>query len=473
MGASRLVALAWVAAAMLLAACGGCGGIVGAPLPNEATEHVDTGRFELLTRFVHLSDAHILDEESPGRLVATASFAPYFGAHAWRPQEAYSTQVLDGTIRMVNKMHVARHSIDFVLHTGDATDNAQLNELEWFVGVFDGGMIDPRSGPDDRVEDELSDPLLDPHHPFEAQGLYRRGVHGDAATIPWYSLLGNHDRFASGTFPIVADLFSRRTSPLPLLDRFGIFLPRKLDPTGSLSWAPITPANPGPPAELNFPAIVQANPARRFINEDDFIDAHLDSEDNPLGHGFDTENPSRTWYSVSPVPGVRLIALNSATPLLVESGLVYSEGAISLPQLLFLEAELREAQDLGEWVIVATHHPSTALEPAYGTSMTTPSLISLLNRYTCVKLHLAGHYHRNIVTDRGGYIEIVTGSLRDAQQEGRVIEIWDDGVELEMRYWMFSHLEEIEPPDETYADLFDDPLMEMRRVAADLAALTD
>ncbi|UCC31152.1 MAG: metallophosphoesterase [Phycisphaerales bacterium] len=469
----------------LLTACVGCGGLPGVPLPNESTEPVDADRFELLARLVHITDAHATDEESPGRLTAVAGLS----SSAWRPQEAYSTQLLDGIIRTVNKLHVARHTIDFVVHTGDATDNAQLNEMDWFITVLQGGRIDPLTGPDDRDPAVRPDPLLDPHEPFTAQGLYRNGVHGAAPTIEWYNLFGNHNRFALGVLPIVTDLLGRRISPLPLENRVGVFLPVELDPTGRLAWAPITPANPGPPPELNFPVLVQPNPDRRFITDRDFIEAHLAGTGEPTGHGFDPDHPNRTWYSVSPVPGLRLIGLNSATPFIEVPTLVYSEGAISLPQVRFLQRELTSAQALGEYVIVATHHPSGALDPTSGTALTPRAFHRMLNGYSCVKLHIAGHWHRNLVIDRGGYIEIVTSSIIDPPQQGRIIEIWRpteprakwnpdlsgaradlpaEGEEIELRYWMFSHLDEIEPLDDSHADIFDDPLLPMRRIAAEL-----
>lgn len=479
---------AGLAAAMLkalvpsvLMLCGGCGALSGLVLPGESTDPVDTTRFELLARVVHLSDAHMVDEESPGRLTAAAALT----RSAWRPYEAYSTQLLDGMVRTINKIHVARHTIDFVVFTGDTTDNAQANELRWFITAFDGGRIQPRTGPDDRDPSSLPDALLDPHHAFDAQGLYRRGVHGDAPTIGWYGTLGNHDRFAVGVLPIVTDFSGRRVSPLPLENRIGLFLPVILDPTGSLAWAPITPANPGPPPDINLPMIVEPNPERRFITDRDFVEAHLQSTSEPPGHGFDAESPGRTWYSVSPLPGLRLITLNSATPLLDQPTLIYHEGAISFPQLLFLRRELKNAQARNECVIVATHHPSDALTAVYGTALMPRSFRRLLNEYSCVKLHIAGHWHRNVVYDRGGYVEIVTSSIIDAPQLGRVIEIWrrtqiephasaraDDGESgdgIELRYWGFSHLAEIDPPDDSHADLFHDPLLPMRRVAAELA----
>ena len=448
--------------------CTGCGtGVPTLVLPGEITDPVDTERFELIARFVHLSDTHLVDEQSPGRL---AEFAELSGS-AWRPQEAYSTQLLDGMIRTVNKLHVARMRIDFLIHTGDATDNAQLNELKWFVSVLDGGLINPLTGPDDRDPSQVPDPLLDPHHSFVAQGLYRNGVHGPAPTIPWYSVLGNHDQFALGVFPIVTDVFGQRTSPLPLRNRIGLFFPVRLDPAGSEVWGPITPANPGPPPALNFPTFVPPNPERRYITDRDFVDAHLNSVGEPPGHGFSEQSPDQTWYSVSPAPGLRLIALNTGSPIFEMPTFVYSEGAISLRQLSFLRRELEMAQAHNEWVIVATHHPSDSLNPAYGTALAPRSFRQLLNEYPCVKLHLCGHTHRHETIDRGGYAEIVTGSIIDAPQQARVVELWRAkvGEGIELRYRMITHLEEIAPPDESQRDLFADPLLPMRRRAAELA----
>jgi len=465
----RSKSLAGVILSAWVLICGGCGADIALVLPNESAQPVDTDRYELIARFVQISDTQIVDEESPGRLTVFA----HLSGSAWRAQEAYSLLLLDGTIRAINKLHVARHPMDFLVHTGDSLDNAQFNELKWFLTVFDGGLIDPRSGPDDREPSQIPDPLLDPHHPFETQGLYRRGVHGGAPTIPWYVLFGNHDRFAVGILPIVTDLLGQRTSPLPLEHRPGLFFPLELDPTGFLSWAPITPANPGPPPEINLPSIVTPNPDRRFITDREFVDAHLRSTSDPPGHGFNPAEPDRSYYSVSPVPGLKLIALNSAAPFLEKPGLIYPEGAISFQQLNFLEGELRDAQTRGECVVVASHHPSSALNPAYGTALTAPSLRALLNSYPCAKLHIAGHTHGNAVFDRGGYLEIVTGSILDAPQQGRIIEIWrpvdpTDG-DVEIRYRMFSHLDEITPLDDSHSGLFLDPLLPMRRTAAELA----
>jgi len=436
------------------------------PLPEEVIDQVPDA-FTLVARFAHITDTHIVDEESPGRLTVGSRFT----RSAWRPYETYSTQLLDGTIRTVNKLHASGTNIDFVIHTGDALDNAQRNELRWFVTAFDGGTIDPRSGPDDRESADIPDPLFDPHHPFEAQGLYRTGTHGDLPTIDWYALLGNHDRFAVGVFPIVNQPLGQRTAPLPLEQRIGIFAPLELNPEGFLAWAPITPANPVPPPGLNIPTTIEPNAERRYITNDEFIQAHLSSVTTPTGHGFDAEKPTQTWYSVSPAPGLRLIGLNSAAPFLELPTLIYSEGALSPPQRSFLVRELQAAQDRDEIVIVATHHPSDSLDVGAGTAVTSQEFRTLLNEYTNVALHLAGHTHRHAALDRGGYAELITGSIIDAPQQGRIIEIWRHGDDAELRYRFFSDLDEIEPPDDSQIDVFDDPLLPMRRAAAELAGV--
>ena len=444
----------------------GCGFVPAIPLPNEVTDPVPDG-FTLLARFAHISDAQIIDEESPARLTVGSRF----NDAAWRAQEAYSVHLLDGTIRTINKIHASGTPIDFVIHTGDALDNAQRNELRWFVTAFDGGTINPRSGPDDRAPADIPEPLLDPHHPFEAPGLYQSGTHGDLSTIDWYSVFGNHDRFGIGVFPIVDRPLGQRIAPLPLEERIGIFAPVELDPEGSLAWAPITPANPGPPPRLSVLTRIEANPDRRYITDEEFIQAHLDSATTPRGHGFDASKPSQTWYSVSPTPGLRLIGLNSAAPLVELETLVYSEGALSPPQRRFLDRELAAAEARDEIVVIATHHQSDALEVGAGTAVTPQALRRMINEHPNVALHLTGHTHAHAALNRGNYAELITGSTIDAPQQGRIVEIWRNGDEVELRYRFFSHLDEIESPDDSHPDIFDDPLMPMRREAAEAAGV--
>ncbi len=460
------------AAALVTLALHGCGADEGQPLSNESTSPAPAGG-ELIARFVHITDEHVVDEESPARFTMLAHGI----STAWRPQESYSTQLLDGTIRAINALHETGMRIDFVLSGGDTVDNVQSNEVSWFLTAFDGGLVDPLSGVDDRPEAERGPVLLDPNAPFEAEGLYRSGLHGDLPSIPWYAVPGNHDRFATGIFPLVRRLDGGLLAPLPgNQGRIGAVLPSVLVPEGAISYGRITPARPGPP-DVGLFEIVTPNPDRRYLGMGEIVDRYWHTATGPAGHGF--QQPSRTWFSVSPVPGLRVIGLDTSAWSFTAPGSFCDGGVIGAEQAEFLRGELARGEAAGDVIVVLTHHPSSALLAGPGAGLTGNELRAMLNACPAVVAHLAGHNHRNRVWDRGGYVEIETSSVIDWPQEARLIEIWrvDGGTEL--RYSVFSHLYEGAafetlandrlPGGGSGAVVFDDPYLPMRHVAAELA----
>lgn len=427
----------------------------------------------LIVRFVQISDAQVVDSLSPAR---------WAGAHevvssAWRPYEAYSGQLLDGIVRVTNRIHASGTPVDFVLCTGDVCDNAQSNELHWFLDIMDGRSVNPLSGPDDRDAAARPPTLLDPYAGFQPQGLYQQGVHGDLASVPWYALIGNHDVYAIGVFPIVDLEDGRRVSPLPLSCRPGLLLPNVFDPVGSLAWGNVTPAEPGPPRLLEPPSYVSPNPDRRYINRAEIMEALAATGTDPPGHGLAGAG-APGWYSLSPVPGLRLIALDTAEGIDLVTGRPSSEGAISEEQVNFLRDEIDAAQARGEWVIVATHHPSETLALLQRTEITARGFRDLLNSRRNVLLHICGHRHFNRVAQRGGYVELETCSTLDWPQQARLVEIWreepepSDGDEqvadapkasIVIAYRTFSHL------DDSYPPLGPDPLRPLREQAYTMA----
>lgn len=433
-------------------------------LPKAASDPFSTDGFTLVTRLVHISDTHVIDEESPARFAAAADFT----RSAWRPYESYAMHLVDGIIRQINRIHAAGRTIDFVINTGDACDNAQRNELDWLLTLFDGGRINPLSGIDDRLPWQKPDALLDPHAPFDAQGMYQNGVQGDAATIPWYVVFGNHDSFALGLFPIFQGPDGVRGAPLPGRGLGAPLLPTDLKPTAAIANGNVTPGMPGPPNLFEIPRFVFPNPAREYFDKREFIAAMFTAKTGPAGHGFTDPVVGESWWSQAPVAGVRLIGLDTCDPAHRIPGFLYVDGSISERQRAWLESELTKADAANEITIVCSHHPSNYLQEVYGSSLLLDSIHDLLNAHPSVALHLAGHSHRHRVADRGNYIEIETCATIDPPQEGRVIEIYRDDTtgEIAIAYDVFSHIDDALPA-------IDEDLLRPLRVEAKTIADTD
>ncbi|MGB0716759.1 MAG: metallophosphoesterase [Phycisphaerae bacterium] len=426
---------------------------------------------ELLLRIAHLSDAQLVDEESPGRQVGFQSVV----ASAWRPHESFTLHLLDGVVRAVNRHHVSEGAIDLLVHTGDAVDNAQQNELTWFLAILDGQPVNPTSGIDTRPDADRPMPLEDPHLPFAPMGLYRHGIHGSASTIPWYGLLGNHDRFAQGLWPVISLPGDRLVAPLPLRIRFGLFTPRALDPESAWSFAPVTPGQVGPPAVFLTARPVPQNGARRFLRAGDFVAAHQDLGAWPRAEGVEDRDtmPSLedSWYVVDATDRIRIIGLNTSDPDVLLPRSSYVDGAIGRRQAAFLEAELNRAMVDDVWVIVMTHHPSSTLQPAYGSAYSPKSFRALLRSFSCVKIHLCGHLHVGMIFDQGGYFEMLAPSIIDPPHEGQVVELYRAGdQQAVIRYFRLGDDAARGPAPEGEEQVFEDPFESLRDQARERSA---
>ena len=439
----------YLACGVLLAGCPRPAGPELVPRPDATDTH--------LLRLIHISDPQIVDEESPARAVRTESLI----APSWRPQEALGIHTLDATLQRINALHEAGQPldrpVDFVLMTGDLCDLAQENELQWFMDTMDGNVVTADSGAlDGDVRDVPDD--LNPKLPYAAEGL--------DTEIPWYTCYGNHDGLATGNFPIdkgkvdpdewFAALFPFVANTLGFHDIDPAW--NAMLPTADQSPARITGAGPPLLAHgtiLDLDALeagpIEADAGRRFLSRRSFIAGHLESSSTPRGHGFTEGSLAReaVWYSVRPLPEVplRLIVFNS----------VASEGPEKLPLYYgvltrehfddFLIPELEAAEAAGEWIIVASHHPSDDFNVPYpGPKVSTAEFRCTLARYPGVVLHLTGHTHQNrarIIPGVYPYIEIQTGSIIDYPQEGRILDLYvaDDGATIRIESRMFSHAE--------------------------------
>ena len=145
-----------------------------------------------LLRFFSFADVHITDKEAPNQLIQLQQIDPYSfrNTSIYSPVMLYSTQVLDAAVQTANDLH-SRDPFDFGITLGDACNNCAKNETRWFIDVMDGKLINPSSGAHAGAES------IGYQMPFHAAGL--------ASSIPWYMVMGNHDHFLIGSFPLDAE----------------------------------------------------------------------------------------------------------------------------------------------------------------------------------------------------------------------------------------------------------------------------
>jgi hypothetical protein len=394
-----------------------------------------------LTFFHQITDTHVIDEESPARFVGASQYLEKINIHnAFRKQEDLTLQVLDSMVNTINNI-CASKKLDFVLNTGDSVDNAQKNELSWFLRTMQGREVDPDSGIN---EDPLPGANNDANDPFIAHGLL--------ASIPWYTAIGNHDILIQGNIPphllkvfngIVGKLTDILTIP---------------DPVGDYSHAIITPwVNPPEPKNLPRGYIVP-DALRRNITPEEFISMHRQAG---CGLPKNFNNSQKTYYTFYPKAGLPLKVIVLDTALRIGTAM----GGIDKKQFNdFLVPELEKSKKNNELVMIVSHHPSSQiktltdiseiLHKLYGKDEQKKAALNelltefqdedrglgfisgskfktTLLKYPNVFAHIAGHRHRHQITrmgsDNAGYWEIQTCSMLGYPQQSRLFEIVYEG----------------------------------------------
>ena len=118
-------------------------------------------KLEPLVAFGHLSDLHVIDDQSPSRVEFLDRYndKPETGwpfSAAYRPYEFLSLHLVDAMCRSLKELGKGPRTdlpLAFTVVTGDAVDNAQLNETRWYIDLLDGGKsVQANSGSPDKDE---------------------------------------------------------------------------------------------------------------------------------------------------------------------------------------------------------------------------------------------------------------------------------------------------------------------------------
>ncbi|MBI2169054.1 MAG: TIGR03767 family metallophosphoesterase [Actinobacteria bacterium] len=455
----------------------------------------------VLCAFVHFTDVHVVDAQSPLRVefvdrYATQTCGPFPNPvntvqGAFRPQETMTTHVLSAMVRAANDVQARRiaggqRPFDFAVSTGDNTDNQQRNELGWFMAALDGAStLTPNSGgptyegvqapawgdltywvPKGGVAD-----VYKTKHGFPAEDAWGYGADGllgaavkpfsaPPLAMPWYSAYGNHDGLIQGNMPSSEPLRQIATAPVKVAGP-----PVAFDPCNAFADPATLFTGPAKP--------ITADAARSVLTRNQYIEAHLATGG---GHGFTSAHvqAKTAYYTIDNVPGFRFIVLDTVNP----GG--FAEGSIGETQFKWLEAKIKEAAD--RYVILFSHHGLHSLEnpfqnpgfedPEPERRMLSGDIEPMLHNYPQVIAWVAGHTHQNRITKRAasnGHVfwDVETAAHIDWPCQNRIVEVIDDGDVLTIRLTLLDHAAPV-----ARADIVGeaDPVLKLAGIHRELAA---
>lgn len=404
-----------------------------------------------ILNLIQISDTHICDAQSPARVEFLDRYADPHNPLAkligglvgtYRAQEILTVQVLESMLRNINRIDVGPISnfpIDALLLTGDLTDNAQQNELNWVISTLDGEPITPDSGsvllwegiggsyysehfwnphgtPAGEIDDSPRRLYGFPVIP-ELLNAVRAPFDTSGSRHPWLAVHGNHDLLLQGT--VCSDLFlnSIATSSRKFID---IETQDALETLSSLR--EVGPAHyPKPTNMLSYE--ITPDHSRQFVNPHTWPQRMTQTA---RSHGFQlVHRGTSIKYWRKDFERATILALDTVNPF---GGW---QGSIDEDQFKWLSEQLHLLRN--RHVVIASHHPLQDLFNTYSPEgekqrIGREQIEKLLIGSSNVLLWIAGHTHRNKILffgtdDECGFWQIETSSLIDWPQQGRIIEI--------------------------------------------------
>ena len=425
-----------------------------------------------LINLIHITDTHICDAQSPARVEYLDRYAdPHHPASSivgtligtYRAHEILTTQVLESAVQAINRIDLApvtKTAISAVLITGDLTDNAQSNELDWLTTLLLGGKLRADSGAKDKWEGvggEFYSPFFwNPHgtpkgerndFPRDLYGFptipellhaIRQPFYSSGLKYPFLAVHGNHDALLQGTVVPNEELRESVTSDekiFELSDEEALQALSKVSEQGPAAYpSPIAPKV----------MTVSADESRDFLSPIEWnINFYREDEDNGISSqhlGSDRKYWRKDYESIT------ILALDTVNPF---GGW---QGSIDEEQFNWLKEQVEQIKD--KYIVITSHHPIQDIYNGYSPSarrVLGAEIETYLITKPAVIAWICGHTHRHRIAYFGpditrGFYQIETSSLIDWPQQGRIIEIFltqDD--EICIASTVFNHQGSILP----------------------------
>ena len=416
-----------------------------------------------ILRFVQLTDVQLADTESPARFEYINRFFrdPKFTRliPGFRAQETLVVALLVSFVEAINSIgasEVTGAGLDLVLTSGDATDNAQENELDAFLSILAGGVVRLKSIPSgylgvqtQGVGDEFiwhpdpgkTDLYKDLFGHPTIEGLLDKAVSETVSPglrVPWIGCNGNHELLLQGVGvatqaakEIALGRFKQiHPGDIPRSDVEEVFVER-------------------PEAFLTGGTSIEVapEPKRQIIDKEHLISAYLKAPGEPKGHGFSPENlrDGTAYFSYEPNDKTRVIVLDTSHLKGAASGVLEKQQAKWLEERLIevhssylgRDGSMKKTDNKDRYVILCSHHPLEAMDNSFAPLdgyLRGPEVQEILGRFPNLICWVAGHVHRNEIAarvsshnQRWGYWEVVSSAVMDWPSQLRMCEIVDHG----------------------------------------------